>query len=118
MIYMPLVRPLSEIFGFSKVATEEGIRILYLYGIFVIIAYPLSFALPNALRGAGDTKFTMLVSVTTMFVFRIGIAYFFVLKMHFGVIGIWYAMVLDWFVRSTCFIYRFKSGKWKTIKVI
>lgn len=118
MIYMPLVRPLSEFFGFSKVATEDGIRILYLYGIFVIIAYPLSFALPNALRGAGDTKFTMLVSVTTMFIFRIGIAYFFVLKMHFGVIGIWYAMVLDWFVRSTCFICRFRSGKWKTIKVI
>ncbi len=118
MFFVPLVRPLAESFNFSPEATEDGIKILYLYAIFVIIIYPMSFALPNALRGAGDTRFTMITSVSTMFAVRIGAAYLFVSLFNLGVAGIWYAMILDWFIRSTLFIIRFKSGKWKTIKVI
>ena len=32
--------------------------------------------------------------------------------------GVWYAMYIDWIVRSTIFVIHFIRGKWKTIKVI
>lgn len=35
-----------------------------------------------------------------------------------GVIGIAYAMCLDWAVRGIIFWLRFKGGKWKEYKVI
>ncbi len=117
-IVMPLVRPAAMIFNFSPKATADGIKILYFYFTGMIFFYPLSFALPNALRGAGDTKFTMIVSVSTMFAMRIGIAYFFVLGMHYGVIGIWMAMICDWIMRGIIFVTRFKRGKWKNLQVI
>lgn len=76
-----------------------------------------AFTLPNALRAAGDARFTMVVSTVSMWVFRIGFSF---LLIGFGlqVLGVWYAMYIDWFVRAAVFIVRFRGSKWKTKKVI
>ena len=100
--------PLVRMYGLSEEATGYAINILY----------PMSFALPNALRGTGDTVFTMTVSALSMFLFRIIMAYVFVYVFKIGVIAIWYAMVLDWIIRSLAFVLRYKSGKWEKNHVI
>lgn len=74
--------------------------------------------LPNALIGAGDTKYTMVVSMLTMFGLRIGMAYVLGQWLGLGLLGIWLAMQIDWIARSAFFVGRFLRGKWKTIKVI
>ena len=38
--------------------------------------------------------------------------------LNLGVIGVWMAMGMDWMARSVAFTLRYKSGKWKTIKII
>ena len=38
--------------------------------------------------------------------------------MNLGVMGIAWAMCLDWVLRGIIFRHRFKQGKWKTCKVI
>lgn len=72
-----------------------------------MIVWPLAFTLPYTLRASFDAKFTMSVSVVSMWLFRIGFAYLFVKVLNFGIMGIWYAMFIDWAVRGIIFSIRF-----------
>ena len=82
------------------------------------LIWPSSFTLPNALRAAGDVRFTMITSAVSMWAFRIGMSYVLGSWMHMGLMGVWVAMYIDWAVRSAFFIVRMISGKWMKIKVI
>ena len=74
-----------------------------------MILWPLAFALPNTLRAGMDAKFTMMVSVFSMWAFRIGLGYVFVKGLHMGVLGVWYAMFVDWLFRLVLFVWRFRG---------
>lgn len=118
VVFMMVLRPVMSVFGVSAEAQELAVWIMIVYSIGSIFAYPTSFAVAAALRGAGDTKFVMVVASASMFLFRIGAAYIFVYVFHLGVIGTWFAMVSDWVIRSTVFLLRYRSGKWKKNRVI
>lgn len=118
LLLMLFLNPILKIFSVSAGAIGQAHDILILYTCGSIVLYPLSFALPSALRGSGDTKFVMMVSVLSMFAFRIGAAYIFVNVFEMGVIGTWVAMVSDWVIRSLFFCLRFLKGKWKQNRVI
>lgn len=118
VLFMIFLKPLIALFGGSAEAQNLAIQIMILYSICSCFLYPSSFALASALRGAGDTKFVMVVATLSMFLFRIGAAYIFVYVFKFGVIGAWVAMVSDWIIRSAVFFIRYRHGKWKQNKVI
>ena len=89
-----------------------------------------AFTLPFALRAAGDASFTMVVSIVSMWTLRIGGSYLFACTNIFGLISalgwpasfgamsVWFAMIIDWWLRAALFVWRFASGKWKSKKVI
>ena len=79
-----------------------------------ILLWSPSFVLPNALRAANDVKFTMVVSILSMAVWRLGFSYLLCSRLGWGAVGVWIAMVIDWICRVTCFALRFGSGAWKT----
>jgi len=112
--------PLISIFkkGASMEAQYLTHQIMTLYTIGSCLFYPLSFALPSALRATGDTKFVMVVASLSMFLFRIGAAYIFVHVFNMGVLGTWVAMVSDWVIRTAVFVCRYAKGKWIKHKVI
>lgn len=110
--------PLVSMFGLSDEATGIAIICLRVHCVFSALIWPESFALPSALRASGDVSYTMVISVGSMWVFRIGFSYILAVGFNLGVLGIWSAMVVDWFVRSVFFILRWKSGKWMQKKVI
>lgn len=85
---------------------------------FHMTTWPPAFALPNALRAAGDAKYTMIVSATSMWVVRIGLSYVLIVVLGLGVAGVWYSMFADWIVRICFFLPRYLRGKWKTKTVI
>ncbi len=109
---------LAGVFGLSEEATEIATRLLYSFAACAVVAWPLSFTLPNVLRAAGDAKFTMGVSVFSMWVFRVISSYFIAGTLGFGVLGVWIGMYIDWFFRSACFVIRFCGGKWLNRKVV
>ena len=92
--------------------------VVHWFSVFCVVFWAPSFTLPNALRSGGDAKFTMLVSIASMWVFRVILSYFFVLQMHMGLTGVWFGMFVDWICRSILFGVRFYSGKWMEHKVI
>ena len=83
-----------------------------------IFLWPASFTLANALRAAGDVRFTMVISISSLFIFRISFAYILGVIFQMGVIGVWIAMGIDWMFRAIIYIIRFKRGTWKNFQVI
>lgn len=118
IIFALLTGGLVSLFGLSPETEQLAIHIVHWYNLTCLLLYPSSFGVAYGLRGAGDTRFAMVVSVSSMFLLRIGMAYVFVNVFHTGVMGIWYAQTLDWLARSILFWARYFRGKWKKIKVI
>ncbi len=106
--------PIIQLFNLTPEGAELTKEIVLIFTITSSFFWATSFTLPNALRAANDARYTMVVSILSMWTFRIGFAYILCLQLDFGVAGVWYAMSIDWFVRSFFFIKRFRSGKWET----
>lgn len=99
--------------------TKQLVIILVLiHNIFNSVAFPIAGPLANGLRAAGDIKFTMIVSIASTIVVRLVFSVLFGVLFNLGVIGIAYAMCLDWIIRAVIFLIRFKSGKWKSFQLI
>lgn len=71
------------------------------------------FILAGALRGAGDTRATAIISFITVLLVRPGLAIFTINVLGFGLEGAWYALVADQLIRSLLVLIRYNSGKWK-----
>jgi putative MATE family efflux protein len=105
--------PLSSMYTNSDEIINLSRNIIWLNLVFVI-AWPISIVLPAGLKGAGDAKYTMIISVTSMWLFRIATGYILGVVLRFGIVGIWLAMYLDWLVRGSFFYKRVKGDKWET----
>jgi Na+-driven multidrug efflux pump len=92
----------------------------------------LSMVLSGALRGSGDTRGPMVISLVGFLVVRIPLAYWLAwdrIDLHIGplsaslvgcglgVRGAWLAMLIDMLLRSLLFAGRFMQGHWKRIDV-
>jgi len=75
------------------------------------------FVLAGALRGAGDTKWPLYSTIIGVWGFRVLLSYIFVQLLGFGLVGAWVAMAVDQFARSSIILYRFRSNKWKHVRV-
>ncbi|MEK6238776.1 MAG: MATE family efflux transporter [Planctomycetales bacterium] len=80
-------------------------------------ALGLQMILCGALRGAGDTRFTMIISWVGFLTIRIPLAYIAVHYLGWGVVGAWYAMCLDIFARCLLSVIRYRHGGWTRLKV-
>jgi len=100
-------------YNLSEETAALASKVFIFYGICSCILWPLSFTLPNTLRASNDVRYTMIVSVSSMWIVRIGFGI--VLSKYFsiGMFGVWVAMIIDWIVRSAFFIIRYKGGKWE-----
>lgn len=106
---------------FYLLASETKNLVIWLvliHNVFNAVAFPFSGALSNGLRAAGDVKFTMYVSIVSTVFGRLLLSYLLGINLHMGVIGIAVAMVFDWGIRAVIFLWRQKSGKWKSFQVI
>ena len=108
------LKPLVGIYALSGETMALAILLVQIHAGSGLFLWPASFVLPNALRAANDVKFTMVVSVLSMAIWRLGFSYLLCVRMGWGAVGVWIAMVIDWVCRVICFVARMKSGAWKT----
>jgi len=73
--------------------------------------------LAGALRGAGDTKATAVITFITVLLVRPGLAILLINCTSMGLMGAWVALVADQFLRSLLIFQRFHSGKWRNYKI-
>lgn len=105
---------LLPLYSLTPETLQTATLLIRVHSIGAIFLYPESFMLTNTLRAAADVKYPMVVSILSMWIWRVGFSYILGIYFHMGVLGVWVAMLSDWLCRSICFGLRFRSGVWKT----
>lgn len=114
-----IVTPLFMNFYVLEPETKQLVIILVAMHNFAnAFIFPFSGPLADGLRAAGDVRYTMIVSISSTVLGRLVLSLFFGVYLNMGVIGIALAMIVDWFIRSVFFVYRYKSQKWREFHVI
>jgi multidrug resistance protein, MATE family len=80
-----------------------------------LLAAAMVFA--GGLRGAGDTRYPMVITGASIWGLRVPLAYLLALVLGWGLVGAWIAMALDFSLRGALNFLRFRNGGWKTVKV-
>lgn len=91
----------------------EALRVLALGQPF----FAFSMVLAGALRGAGDTRFPMLVSGLSMWVVRLPLAWWFALGLGWGLPGAFASFALGSAIEAAVMTWRYRRGHWADIKV-
>lgn len=96
-------------------ADVVGLTVTFIY--IMAIAQPLmaiEFTLGGCLRGAGDTRFPLVTTMTGLIGVRVGLAALFA-WWDLPVAWIYGALLGDYLAKATMLVWRFKSGRWKQI---
>ena len=113
-----LMPQIMHIYHLSAKTAQVTEMILLFHGISCMVIWPLSFILPGTFRASGDAQICMIISIISMWIFRIGFSYLLGGYFKLGVFGVWIAMVIDWSVRTVFFLIRYFSGKWKKEAIV
>ncbi len=111
----PLV---MQFYDVSEETKRLTVVLVLIHNIFNCIAFPFADPLGKGMRAAGDVRFTMVVSLATTIGVRLIFSLLFAIVMDMEVIGIAWAMCLDWCSRAVIFYIRFRRGKWKQFRLI
>ena len=118
LIIFALLPFILQIYDLSPTTASMASEMIIWHGIFEVLIWPIAFTLPTTFRGAGDAKWPMVVSLSVMFICRIGLSYVIADFLGVGVFGTWIAMFIDWYVRAGFYIYRYFSGKWMEYRAV
>ncbi|MDB5052431.1 MAG: Na+-driven multidrug efflux pump [Bacilli bacterium] len=118
LIIIPFFRPLVGLFHPPADIVNDIFIIVLINIIAQIPLWSISFIIPSALRASGDSKFTSIIAMLSMWLFRIVLGYILGIVFHFGIIGVWVAMNCEWGVRGCIFLWRFSGKKWYQHRVI
>lgn len=116
--------PLLSLYSLSDETMVMAKDLFLFHGVVSVITWVISFCLPAVFRAASDVRYTMIVAIVSMWLFRVALAYVFALEsisffglftipgLGLGIHGVFYAMAADWLVRAVLFTIRFFRGKW------
>ena len=82
-----------------------------------IVGIALYNGVAAILRALGDSK-TPLYFLILSSIVNVSLDLFFVLKLGWGVFGVWVAMIIDWEFRILCFGIRYFRGTWKKKSIV
>ena len=82
-----------------------------------IPAIGLFFTLSGSLRGAGDTKWPLYASLAGTYGLRLPLSALLGYALGLGVLGVWIALPVEYYLRSVIIVRRFNGGAWKAMIV-
>jgi putative MATE family efflux protein len=75
------------------------------------------FVLGGALRGAGDTRTPLVVTLVGTLPLRLGLTWLFAVHWGGGIAGVWWACNVDWLGRAALMVWFFRRGRWRRTTV-
>ena len=124
LVSLIFLKPLIAAYDLSETSSQISRNLILYHAIIATFIWPIGFMLPSSFRAAGDVKFSLAVSLFTMWIFRVAGAYvcaldsvnvlglFSISGLGMGIYGVWIAMTADWVIRSTLFFVHYIRGKW------
>ncbi len=112
LLFIPFAGNVVSLFTNNKEIIQLTSTVLIVNSLCIPL-WSISFVLPSGLKGAGDVKYTLITTIIGMWLFRITLGYLLGVVLNFGLVGVWLGMVIDWVVRGSLYLVRFKKGKWK-----
>jgi putative MATE family efflux protein len=102
IVILAATKPITILGGMTAESAALCWQMMLVITFIKPLVWTQAFTVPNGMRAAGDVTFVMLVSVCSMWVFRVGVCVTLCRHFGFGPMG----------VCGCVFLYRFHSGKW------
>jgi putative MATE family efflux protein len=112
LIILPFLNSLIGFYTVEPATFDLTRKILLVYLVLSPFIWPASFITPAGLRAAGDVRYTLSVSLASVMLLRVFLAYVFTVWLPLGGQGIWYSMYCDWIGRSAFFLGRLRGDRW------
>jgi len=116
VVFMTAGELLTRIISREAIHLDVVPKVLFICGI-VQIFFALAMVVRNGLRGVGDTKWILAITLVSCYLVRLPAAYYFGVVLDLGLVGIWIALCGELVVRGLLFLARFVWGGWAKLKV-
>ena len=109
-------KALFSLFFKDPAILEMGV-VLCRYLVVIDIFQISQIIYAGCLRGAGDVKFTMFVSLISVALIRTAVTWLLTSVIPLGITGIWLGILADQVSRFTLFSVRFRKGDWTALEL-
>ena len=110
-------KQLMGIFTDNAQVIMFGANILII-NLFLEFGRTTNLVIIACLRGAGDVYFPTLCAIVSMWLVSVLGSYILAVVLGYGIYGLFVALAADEILRGVLMLIRFKSGKWKTKRVV
>lgn len=118
IVMYALTYPITYFGGMEPESAKMCIFMVTCITIVKPVVWVMAFIPAYGFRAAGDVKFTMTVSVISMWFCRVTLAMILARVFGMGPIAVWIGMFTDWTIRCVIYTIRFRSRKWLNHQVI
>lgn len=116
IVFMLFGTELTDVISDQPVHLEETPKLLFICGA-VQIFFALNMVVRQGLRGVGDTRWTLLITVVSSYGIRLPLAWFLGVHLNLGLAGVWYGLCGEIVIRGCLFAARFLHGGWTRVRV-
>ena len=116
LVFLLAREHLFTIFNKDEAVVAAGLSIIPLLALFQI-GDAAQMVYTNALHGAGDTRFPMVVIALSAYGLFVPLALLFAYRLEWGIVGGWLGGVVHFLVLALVLTHRFRQGRWKTIRI-
>lgn len=109
-------QPIAQVFIGDPDVIAYTVTFIRIHAV-SIPAVGVFFAIDGALRGAGDTRFPLLTSLSGIYLVRLPLSLLFGFVLGLGIVGVWIPLVIEYWYRSAVISLHFRRGKWRTLHV-
>ncbi len=115
-VYFLFGKEIFTLFSSEQVILNYGEMIMRILSVILFFQIE-QVVLFGCLRGAGDTRFTALISLVSVTCIRPGISWILCYPVGLGLMGAWLGTACDQMVRFLLSFLRFRKGNWTKLKL-
>lgn len=116
LLYLVAAEPIVSLFTDDPEILRLGVTVLMICAL-EQPGLAIADVISQSLRGAGDTRSPLLVTLCSTWFIRVSLTWLVVSVFEWGLIGVWYVTAIDWTLRAALLFWIFKRGRWKTLKI-
>lgn len=117
LVFILFRKPLLGIFTQNQELIQLGCLIM-LFDWVVETGRAFNHIVPNALRGAGDVRYPVVITIFSMWGISLPLCYLLGIHFHLGLLGIWFAYAADEWFRGLLLYRRWRSKQWQRMSLV